>query len=143
MKEKKKNSAKSLKRESYEFDPPARYTKRARRAPRCHWMLPANFRARTKPSPRSTPTTTLPLPLLDIPFGVLSTPVARTASRLARNLHVPTPLLRASSIIFVQARKLQSGDGGERITRVAGLPGGSLENRETRVLSLACGVTDE
>lgn len=50
---------------------------------------------------------------------------------------VPTPVLRASSIIFVQARELQLGDGGEHVTGVTEWPGGSLKKRKMRFL-LTC-----
>lgn len=79
---------------------------RARRAPRCHWMLPANFRARTN----------VPRP---IPTLATSHPPDRGATHPALRTHadspsrVPTPVLRASSMIFVQAREFQLGDGGE------------------------------
>jgi len=62
-------------------------------------------------------------------------PAARTRPDSPSRL--PTPVLRASSIIFVQVRELQSRDGGERITGVAGWPGGGLEKRKTRFLPLS------
>lgn len=64
------------------------------------------------------------------PVGVLLTPrrVQRPDSPITATpflpalceSRVPTPVLRASSIIFVQARELESGDGVERATGVAG-----------------------
>jgi hypothetical protein len=61
-------------------------------------------------------------------------PAARTRPDSPSRL--PTPVLRASSIIFVQVRELQSRDGGERITGIAGWPGGGLEKRKTCFLPL-------
>lgn len=106
------------------FDPPARWAMRARRAPRCHWMLPANFRARTS--------VRRPIPL---PLSAISLPPGRGAIHPTSKLTplAPTPALRASSIIFVQAREPQSRYGGERVTGVTGWPGGSLGKRETRI----------
>lgn len=96
-------------------------------------MLPANFRARTQASPDLPP---LCYYSLNPPSDWGAThPAAHT--RPDSPSRVPTPVLRASSIIFVQARELQSRDGGERTMGVTGWPRGGLEKRKMRFLPLS------
>lgn len=72
------------------FNPPARWTVRACRAPRCHWMLPANFRARTN-VPRPIPTLATSLP-------------AGRALPIPRRVHMQTHPPVCRHPCFVQAR---------------------------------------
>jgi len=100
--------------------PPTRWTRRARRAPRCHWMLPANFRARTS-VPRSTPTV-LSTPVL-LPPGRLGcySPRGAYTSRLTLSCadtraSCKLDNLRASSRASVE-RRGWTHYGGSRMTR--------------------------
>lgn len=89
--------------------PPSSRTKRARRAPRCHWMLPMNFRARIpsslQPAPPNSPN---PRPLSSPPHLAHHSGVYLVRTPTPVSPTFPTPLLRASSIIFVRARGLAS-----------------------------------